>query len=131
LAYLTKNSLIGWYREYERDRELQVGYVRSSGKYTTKKKDQTVLCMSQYSGRMQTLDARSAADFASSLNRQFLDLTAQLLGKLCHTPRHYSRGDAYTCETIQSCWNGVRLDLGRDCSSNKKAVLRRLFAFLC
>jgi transposase-like protein len=28
LGYPTKNSLIGWYREYERDRDLQVGYVR-------------------------------------------------------------------------------------------------------
>lgn len=34
LGYPTKNSLIGWYREYERDRDLQVGYVRSSGKYS-------------------------------------------------------------------------------------------------
>ena len=34
LGYPTKNSLVGWYREYERDRDLQVGYVRSSGKYS-------------------------------------------------------------------------------------------------
>jgi putative transposase len=37
LGYPTKNSLIGWYREYERDRDLQVGYFRSSGKYTVEK----------------------------------------------------------------------------------------------
>ena len=34
LGYPTKNSLIGWYREYERYRDLQMGYVRSSGKYS-------------------------------------------------------------------------------------------------
>lgn len=34
LGYPTKNSLKGWHREYERNRDLQVGYVRSSGKYT-------------------------------------------------------------------------------------------------
>jgi transposase InsO family protein/transposase-like protein len=34
LGYPTKNSLIGWYREYERDRGLQMGYVRSTGKYS-------------------------------------------------------------------------------------------------
>lgn len=34
LGYPTKNTLIGWYREFERDRDLQVGYVRSSGKYS-------------------------------------------------------------------------------------------------
>jgi hypothetical protein len=32
LGYPTKNSLIGWYREYERDCDLQVGYARLSGK---------------------------------------------------------------------------------------------------
>jgi putative transposase len=34
LGYPTKNSLIGWYREYERYRDLLMGYVRSSGKYS-------------------------------------------------------------------------------------------------
>ena len=35
LGYPTKNSLKGWYREYERDRDLQVMYTRSRVKYTT------------------------------------------------------------------------------------------------
>jgi transposase-like protein len=34
LGYQTKNTLIVLYREFERDRDLQVGYVRSSGKYS-------------------------------------------------------------------------------------------------
>jgi putative transposase len=34
LGYPTKNSLKGWYREYERDRDLQVVYTRSRVKYT-------------------------------------------------------------------------------------------------
>ncbi|MGA8783847.1 MAG: transposase, partial [Polaromonas sp.] len=34
LGYPTKNSLIGWYREYEQGRDLQVGYVRSMFKYS-------------------------------------------------------------------------------------------------
>ena len=34
LGYPTKNSLKGWYREYERDRDLQVMYTRSRVKYT-------------------------------------------------------------------------------------------------
>ena len=29
LGYPIKNSLKGWYREYERNRDLQVGYARS------------------------------------------------------------------------------------------------------
>ena len=35
LGYPTKNSLKGWYREYERDRDLQVVYTRSRVKYTS------------------------------------------------------------------------------------------------
>jgi len=34
LGYPTKNSLVGWYREYERDRDLQSSYVRARGKYS-------------------------------------------------------------------------------------------------
>ena len=33
LGYPTKNSLKSWHREYERDRDLQVGYARSRKKY--------------------------------------------------------------------------------------------------
>lgn len=54
-----------------------------------------------------------AADFAASLNGQFFDLTAEQLDKLCHATRHHSGGAVHTCETIQSCWDGDRLDLGR------------------
>ncbi len=34
LGYPTKNSLIGWYREYEQGLDLQVGYTRSKFKYS-------------------------------------------------------------------------------------------------
>ena len=37
LGYPTKNSLKGWYREYERDRDLQVVYTRCRVKYTSEK----------------------------------------------------------------------------------------------
>jgi len=35
------------------------------------------------------------------------------LDKLCHAIRHHSGGSIHTDETIQSCWDGDRLDLGR------------------
>jgi uncharacterized protein len=54
-----------------------------------------------------------AADFAASLNGQFFELNAGQLDKLCHAMQHHSRGDVHTCATIQSCWDGDRLDLGR------------------
>ena len=38
LGYPTKNSLISWYREYERGKDLQVGYSRTSGKYSAEQK---------------------------------------------------------------------------------------------
>jgi uncharacterized protein len=54
-----------------------------------------------------------AADFAASLNGQFFNLKAEQLDKLCHAIRNHSEGDVHTCTTIQSCWDGDRLDLGR------------------
>ena len=38
LVYPTKNSLISWYREYEREQDFQVSYTRTSGKYSAEKK---------------------------------------------------------------------------------------------
>lgn len=38
LGYPTKNSLIGWYREYQESRDLQVGYVRSRHKYSAQQR---------------------------------------------------------------------------------------------
>ncbi|MFW5333263.1 IS3 family transposase [Hydrogenophaga sp. ZJX-1] len=42
LGYPTKNSLIGWYREYERSQELRVGYSRSGQKYSDQQKQAAV-----------------------------------------------------------------------------------------
>jgi len=42
LGYPTKNSLIGWYREYERSRDLRVGYSRSGQKYSDQQKQAAV-----------------------------------------------------------------------------------------
>jgi putative transposase len=38
LGYPTKNSLIGWYREYIQDQNLRSGYLRSEGKYSDEQK---------------------------------------------------------------------------------------------
>ncbi len=38
LGYPTKNSLISWYREYQREQDLQLGYSRTSGKYSAEQK---------------------------------------------------------------------------------------------
>lgn len=42
LGYSTRNSLIGWYREYERSENLRVGYSRSGQKYSDKQKHAAV-----------------------------------------------------------------------------------------
>ena len=42
LGYPTKNSLIIWYREYAREQYLQVGYSRTSGKYSVEQKQLAV-----------------------------------------------------------------------------------------
>ncbi len=41
-GYPTKNSLIGWYREYERSQDLRVGYSRSGQKYSDQQKHAAV-----------------------------------------------------------------------------------------
>jgi putative transposase len=42
LGYPTKNSLIGWYREYEQGRDLQAGYTRSMFKYSDEQRQVAV-----------------------------------------------------------------------------------------
>jgi uncharacterized protein len=54
-----------------------------------------------------------AAAYAESLNRSHYSLTGSQLDKLCHAIRHHSGGRVHPDETIQSCWDGDRLDLGR------------------
>lgn len=66
--------------------------------------------LNEYSDR---LHGARAAEFAVSLNGRFFDLKAVQLDKLCFAMEHHSGGDVHTCATIQSCWDGDRLDLGR------------------
>ena len=42
LGYPTKNSLIGWYREYEQSRDLRFGYARPRQKYSVEQKQVAV-----------------------------------------------------------------------------------------
>ena len=42
LGYPTKNSLISWYREYEDEQDLQVGYSRAPSKYSAEQKQRRV-----------------------------------------------------------------------------------------
>lgn len=66
--------------------------------------------LNEYSDR---LHGARAAEFAASLNGRFFDLKAEQLDQLCFAMEHHSGGDVHTCATIQSCWDGDRLDLGR------------------
>lgn len=42
LGYPTKNSLLGWYHEYVRENDLQVGYVRLTQKYSLQQRHEAV-----------------------------------------------------------------------------------------
>jgi len=66
--------------------------------------------LNEYSDR---LHGSRAAEFAVSLNGRFFDLKTEQLDKLCYAMEHHSGGVVHTCATIQSCWDGDRLDLGR------------------
>ena len=47
LGYPTKNTLIGWVREYEQDRELRAGYVLSGQKYSDQDKHAAIANFAQ------------------------------------------------------------------------------------
>jgi len=66
--------------------------------------------VNEYSDR---LHGSRAAEFAASLNGRFFDLKTEQLDQLCYAMEHHSGGDVHSCATIQSCWDGDRLDLGR------------------
>jgi uncharacterized protein len=66
--------------------------------------------LNEYSDHLHGL---RAAEFAASLNGKFYDLKASQLDKLCKAIGDHSSGCVHTCATIQSCWDGDRLDLGR------------------
>ena len=53
------------------------------------------------------------AELALDLNGNFYDLNAVQLDKLCKAIRLHSLGMVSNEATIQTCWDGDRLDLGR------------------
>lgn len=67
----------------------------------------------RYSEGTDLQHGQRAAEYAASLNHSHFSLTGSQLDKLCHAIRYHSGGSIHTCETIQSCWDGDRLDLGR------------------
>ncbi len=66
--------------------------------------------LNEYSDRFH---GSRAAEFAASLNGRFFDLKPEQLDKLYYAMEHHSGGEVHSCPTIQSCWDGDRLDLGR------------------
>ena len=54
-----------------------------------------------------------AAELAKELNTQFFELKPKQLDTLCYAITHHSGGDVSLDATIQTCWDGDRLDLGR------------------
>jgi uncharacterized protein len=56
---------------------------------------------------------RRAAEYASSLNREYFGLSGDQLDMLCLAMRGHSDGGIHPDPTIQTCWDADRLDLGR------------------
>lgn len=54
-----------------------------------------------------------SADFASSLNGKYFDLSEEELGLLDHAIRAHADGLTTTEPTIGTCWDADRLDLSR------------------
>jgi uncharacterized protein len=54
-----------------------------------------------------------AAEFVYGIHGEFFQLRPEQLDKLCYAMRHHSGGEVSIDETIQTCWDSDRLDLGR------------------
>ena len=54
-----------------------------------------------------------AAEFAHGIHGDFFQLKPGQLDKLCYAMLHHSGGKVSVDETIQTCWDSDRLDLGR------------------
>lgn len=63
--------------------------------------------------RLDPLHGERGAEFAYRLNGTFYTLSEPQLDQLCTAIRFHSDGWIHSDPTIQSCWDGDRLDLGR------------------
>lgn len=63
--------------------------------------------------RYDPLHGKRGAEFAYQLNGAFFTLSGTQLDLLCTAIRFHSDGLTHSDPTIQSCWDGDRLDLGR------------------
>ena len=55
----------------------------------------------------------STLDLAWCQPAQYFELKPKQLDTLCYAITHHSGGEVSTDATIQTCWDGDRLDLGR------------------
>ncbi|MBJ7379769.1 MAG: HD domain-containing protein [Polynucleobacter sp.] len=56
---------------------------------------------------------KRAAELARELNQTYFDLKPTQMQNLCYAIEHHSGGEVSVDATIQTCWDGDRLDLGR------------------
>ena len=59
------------------------------------------------------LHSKRGAEYATSLNTVYFELSSPRLDLLFETIEHHSDGKDHTHKTIQTCWDADRLDLGR------------------
>ena len=59
------------------------------------------------------LHGKRGAEYARSLNTVYFELSSPQLDLLCEAIEHHSGGKVHDHETIQTCWDSDRLDLGR------------------
>lgn len=93
LGYPTKNSLKGWYWEYERERDLQVGYMRSRQKYSEEQKQVAVQHFLDHdrciASTMKALGYPCRGTLASWIEEQHPELRTRVTGKIAcvkHSP---------------------------------------------
>ena len=100
-GYPTKNSLKGWYREYERNRDLQVRYARSKEKYTA---EQMQIAVQHYPDVLPW----KAVELIAVRNSQVMatDLNQQIMRAITTQPCKYQSASGFVIPSICAITSG-------------------------
>ena len=89
LGYPTKKSLKSWYQEYEQERDLQVGYVRSKQKYSEEQKQVAVQHFLDYdrciASTLKALGYPSRETLTAWIEERHPEVRTRVIGRMAST----------------------------------------------
>ena len=104
LGYPTRKSLRSWYREYEQERDLQVGYVRSKQKYSAEQKQVAIQHFLEHdrciASTLKALGYPSRETLTAWIQELYPEVRNRLVGR---TARVKHSSDVKTAAVIEFC----------------------------